>query len=103
VRAADGAVGRAVNSPDLRGRPLAAIREGREREAALRHVAKNVKPQEIDGWLVELEAALGLPMGTQVLEDALCNWRKSPARYEPFRGERRGSRHRTAADDLPRL
>jgi hypothetical protein len=48
--------------------------------------AEYAKPQEIDRWLVELEAALQLPMGMQVLEDALCNWQKSPAQYEPFRG-----------------
>lgn len=48
--------------------------------------ANTAVPQVIDGWLVELEAALQLPMGMQVLEDALCNWQKSPALYEPFRG-----------------
>lgn len=48
--------------------------------------ADNASPREIDGWLVDLEAALGLSMGMQVLEDALCNWQKSPTRYEPFRG-----------------
>lgn len=46
----------------------------------------NAMPQEIDRWLVELEAALGLQMGMQVLEDALCNWQKNPAKYVPFRG-----------------
>jgi hypothetical protein len=50
------------------------------------NAADNAMPRVIDGWLVELEAVLGLPMGMQVLEDALCNWQKSPAQYEPFRG-----------------
>lgn len=34
-------------------------------------------------WLVELDAKLSV--GMQVLEDALCNWQKSPARFVPFR------------------
>jgi hypothetical protein len=48
--------------------------------------ADRVKPREIDRWLVELEAKLGLTMGMQVLEDALCNWQKNPTCYVPFRG-----------------
>ncbi len=39
---------------------------------------------ELDGWLVELGTALGI--GMQVVEDALCNWQKSPATFKPFRG-----------------
>jgi Alpha-glutamyl/putrescinyl thymine pyrophosphorylase clade 3 len=38
----------------------------------------------LDGWLAELSTALGV--GMQVLEDALCNWQKSPDRFVPFRG-----------------
>jgi hypothetical protein len=38
----------------------------------------------LDGWLVELGTHLGV--GMQVLEDALCNWQKSPARFKRFRG-----------------
>jgi hypothetical protein len=34
--------------------------------------------------LVELDAVLNV--GMQVLEDALCNWQKSPNRFRPFRG-----------------
>jgi hypothetical protein len=39
----------------------------------------------------DLEAALGelderLHVGMQVLEDALCNWQKSPAQFVSFRG-----------------
>ena len=37
----------------------------------------------LDRWLVELEAQLGV--GMQVLEDALCNWQKSPETFVPFR------------------
>jgi hypothetical protein len=37
-----------------------------------------------DGLLVQLEANLGV--GMQVIEDALCNWQKSPAIFKPFRG-----------------
>jgi hypothetical protein len=43
-------------------------------------------PRQLDRWLVELEAALGVEMGMQVLEDSLCNWQKSPAAFVPFRG-----------------
>ena len=40
-------------------------------------------PRELDRWLIELEAQLGV--GMQVLEDALCNWQKSPRVFVPFR------------------
>lgn len=43
-------------------------------------------PRQLDGWLVELEATLGVEMGMQILEDSLCNWQKSPAQFVPFRG-----------------
>jgi hypothetical protein len=39
---------------------------------------------DLDAWLVELDAELNV--GMQVLEDALCNWQKSPERFVPFRG-----------------
>jgi hypothetical protein len=42
-----------------------------------------VAPSQLDAWLVDLEAALGV--GMQVLEDALCNWQKHPDRFVPFR------------------
>lgn len=38
----------------------------------------------LDQWLVELDA--DLKVGMQVLEDALCNWQKSPMSFKPFRG-----------------
>ncbi|MBS1853314.1 MAG: hypothetical protein JST79_20635 [Acidobacteria bacterium] len=38
----------------------------------------------LDEWLCELDN--DLEVGMQVLEDALCNWQKSPAKFEPFRG-----------------
>jgi len=40
--------------------------------------------KQLDSWLVELDAQLHV--GMQVLEDALCNWQKSPAEFKPFRG-----------------
>lgn len=40
--------------------------------------------QTLDRWLVELDAQLNV--GMQVLEDSLCNWQKSPAKFKPFRG-----------------
>ena len=39
---------------------------------------------ELDAWLVELDARLHV--GMQVLEDAICNWQKSPGTFGPFRG-----------------
>ena len=38
----------------------------------------------LDQWLVELDGQLNV--GLQVLEDALCNWQKSPDSFMPFRG-----------------
>lgn len=40
----------------------------------------------LDTWLAELEAHLGLYYGMQVLEDAICNWQKSPNKYIHFGG-----------------
>jgi hypothetical protein len=40
--------------------------------------------QTLDAWLVDLDAQLNV--GMQVLEDALCNWQKSPSKFRPFRG-----------------
>jgi len=38
----------------------------------------------LDNYLQRLGAHLGI--GMQVMEDALCNWQKSPSRFKPFRG-----------------
>lgn len=38
----------------------------------------------LDSWLVDLD--VHLHVGMQVLEDALCNWQKSPDQFKPFRG-----------------
>jgi Alpha-glutamyl/putrescinyl thymine pyrophosphorylase clade 3 len=38
----------------------------------------------LDSWVVELDERLRI--GMQVLEDALCNWQKSPKVFVPFRG-----------------
>ncbi|MBI3365988.1 MAG: hypothetical protein HY033_13925 [Ignavibacteriae bacterium] len=39
---------------------------------------------DLDSWLVELGSQL--QVGMQVLEDALCNWQKSPEKFVRFRG-----------------
>ena len=44
----------------------------------------NNSPKTLDRWLVDLGTQLKVNM--QVLEDALCNWQKSPDRFVPFRG-----------------
>lgn len=41
-------------------------------------------PRVLDAWLKDLGEALHVTM--QDLEDALCNWQKSPDRYERFSG-----------------
>jgi hypothetical protein len=40
--------------------------------------------EELDKLVIELDAQLHV--GMQVLEDALCNWQKSPDKFIPFRG-----------------
>ncbi len=47
-------------------------------------IKASIRTPTMEGWLVELGADLGV--GMQVLEDALCNWQKSPDRFTPFRG-----------------
>ena len=44
----------------------------------------NLGPATLDAWLLELGSQLNV--GMQVLEDALCNWQKSPRRFKHFRG-----------------
>jgi Alpha-glutamyl/putrescinyl thymine pyrophosphorylase clade 3 len=46
----------------------------------------NLDLPKLEAWLVDLEAQLNLQFGMQVLEDALCNWQKSPGKFKPFRG-----------------
>lgn len=44
-------------------------------------------PSDLEAWLLQLDARLHLGThGMQVLEDALCNWQKSPRIFVPFRG-----------------
>ena len=42
-----------------------------------------LSPSQLKSWLVELDARLNV--GMQVLEDALCNWQKSPDKFIPVR------------------
>ena len=41
------------------------------------------RPAALNQLSIELEAKLGV--GMQVIEDALCNWQKSPDKFIPFR------------------
>jgi hypothetical protein len=43
-----------------------------------------LSPVDLDNWLVELDVEL--KVGMQVLEDALCNWQKSPRNFKRFLG-----------------
>lgn len=45
---------------------------------------QRLRAHEIEAMAVDLEAYLGV--GFDVLEDAICNWQKSPTNYSPFRG-----------------
>lgn len=45
-----------------------------------------VNIRDLNELLVELGNQLNLHFGMQVLEDALCNWQKSPDHYISFRG-----------------
>ena len=40
--------------------------------------------KELEARLLDLDLQLGV--GMQVLEDSLCNWQKSPAKFVSFRG-----------------
>ena len=46
--------------------------------------ANGLTVYELDAWLLQLAETLGL--GMQEMEDALCNWQKSPNRFIRFRG-----------------
>lgn len=41
-------------------------------------------PDTLQNWVDDLDA--GLQVGMQVMEDALCNWQKSPASFIHFKG-----------------
>lgn len=43
-------------------------------------------PTRLNAWTSDLDGYLNQPFGMQVLEDALCNWQKSPQLFVPFRG-----------------
>jgi len=46
--------------------------------------SSRLKAETLEDWLRELDVQLGV--GMQVMEDSLCNWQKSPARFVHFRG-----------------
>ena len=46
----------------------------------------NPSRNQLDSWLAELESHLEINFGMQVLEDAICNWNKSPGIYKYFGG-----------------
>lgn len=47
-------------------------------------IDSNSNARTLEGRVSALEKHLGV--GMQILEDAMCNWQKSPNRYLPFRG-----------------
>lgn len=48
------------------------------------HPAAPLKAKDLEGWICELDA--DLRVGMEVMEDALCNWQKSPSNFVRFRG-----------------
>lgn len=48
------------------------------------HIDSDMTPSEVDSEVVNLADHLGV--GMQEIEDAICNWQKSPSRYKHFRG-----------------
>lgn len=46
--------------------------------------SSKLSPRLLESSLSRLDSKIGL--GMQVMEDALCNWQKSPSRFSPFRG-----------------
>lgn len=49
-------------------------------------ISKKLNRNEVSSKLATLEKTLNFYFGMQILEDALCNWQKSPCVFEPFRG-----------------
>lgn len=45
---------------------------------------QSLSPAKLEALMIPLRAELDV--GFDVLEDALCNWQKSPAKFKPFRG-----------------
>ncbi len=41
---------------------------------------------QLNDLLATLDRQLNIPFGMQILEDAICNWQKNPARYVYFNG-----------------
>lgn len=52
--------------------------------AGARLLFGNGTAANLDEWVVELDGKLRV--GMQVLEDSLCNWQKSPEKFQAFRG-----------------
>jgi hypothetical protein len=59
---------------------------GPMRGARLMFGTSRMNATSLNDSLSQLASQLGLDFGMQVLEDALCNWQKSPAKFIPFRG-----------------
>ncbi|QKO20549.1 hypothetical protein [Rhodoferax sp. BAB1] len=47
-------------------------------------IDSNTSARDLEARVAALEQHLGV--GMQVMEDAMCNWQKSPGKYLPFRG-----------------
>lgn len=75
-----GKVGLAPISP---GKPYLQGATG-PREGAKLLFGANPGPAQLDQWTADLGSYLDVDM--QVMEDALCNWQKSPNYFVPFRG-----------------
>lgn len=79
-------IGKLGLAPIEPGSPYIQSSTGPLRGARLLFGGNNKAPlsgADLDGWLIKLGNQLGV--GMQVIEDALCNWQKSPEKFKPFR------------------
>ena len=76
-------IGKLELAPIIPGSPYLAGSSGPLKGAQLLFSRKEKAPT-LDSYLVEFDEHL--QVGMQVLEDALCNWQKSPERFVRFRG-----------------
>ena len=45
-----------------------------------------IKTVLLEAGYAVIKSRLNLPFSMQILEDAVCNWQKSPDKFKPFRG-----------------
>jgi hypothetical protein len=79
-------VGKTRLAPIEPGSPYIQASTGPIKGARLLFGSASATPTHLNTLVAQLESYLKVPFGMQVLEDALCNWQKSPDAFEAFRG-----------------